>query len=1024
MGALLVASVSSFTSCKDYDDDINSLKEDIKKAALQSKLDELANTVNGVSSTASNALNLANAAATKTDLDTKAGQLAKDIQSVEAIAKAAKEAAENIDLTPFAKKTDLEGLATKEDLTNAAAAAENRIKDALADYITAKAVDEKIADLKAQVDKCLTEEDIEEVTKKVDAAIDGVKAIWGAITGIELYGTLSADGGLDEDIWEAMGKSLTLRYGYQKENKLGPNSELVYTKDKYIDAFEDGIVVRVNPANADLSKVALENITLRNSKGEILDDVVAKGVKVYDKLITRAGNNGLWIINFARKDVKAADFTKHTEDGTPAKKIMFAVGINNTADASKERVILSTYDLQIDQQLYTPEYYLNFAAKDTEVDNIRNRWDGFNIKSETVTDATGLAELMWNPYNTPAVKIDNTTTQNENRNAEKRQGTKALSVQVNKAFEVKLTAHAGTPSVSSLFNPEDIEYFWVSLAEKDAIESSPSEINAWKGYGITGLNVVKKASETVSITIPAAAAVGDYVTFRVFAVNYDGTLSDPDGRAFTVFVGNEGSNIVTDAITVTQDAGSIGYSSGKYKVSSSKNSKSSALTGPFSACDPAGTTTDVPMSNADGTLTGVLTVALLDENGANTTDWTKMKSVAYAIKDATDWKDGATLTGVLEGKSGSNVVNTVTFNITKNLPTAFGTATWKTAQPGDPQNTNKYIAYMYPSTTNQLTTTAQPYVTGATNFSATWSSAAAVGYKNMVQAMNDLDANYIFTVEKVRKDDDNNYTLASAFKAKSASIIDIAVDRAIVDGVERNANWYYKYTDVSSEATTKPYIYQDETTTDNSVYIAGTPFTITFACPLDPTVMVYSWDSEVRNVPVATWGGAVGAPTTPVNAKITDVYVLYSNIAGGIFADIEYTDANGNKFTATNYQLGTTTPEFLAYTNSFDNEPFKRTAAPNLGKYYFMGANYVGKGTGILSTPWAHDFKVTITTDANSKEEYFKGSYMDAGTLTLEKNSESTNPTTPVQSTFKIQAVDAFGHSNTIVSLPIKVKNT
>ena len=39
MGALFVASMSTFTSCKDYDDDINSNKSDI--AALQSQVTAL-----------------------------------------------------------------------------------------------------------------------------------------------------------------------------------------------------------------------------------------------------------------------------------------------------------------------------------------------------------------------------------------------------------------------------------------------------------------------------------------------------------------------------------------------------------------------------------------------------------------------------------------------------------------------------------------------------------------------------------------------------------------------------------------------------------------------------------------------------------------------------------------------------------------------------------------------------------------------------------------------------------------------
>ena len=51
------------------------------------------------------------------------------------------------------------------------------------------------------------------------------------------------------------------------------------------------------------------------------------------------------------------------------------------------------------------------------------------------------------------------------------------------------------------------------------------------------MNTVVDPADKLEITIPAEAAKGDYVGFRVYAVNYDGTLVDPDGRAFYVYVG-------------------------------------------------------------------------------------------------------------------------------------------------------------------------------------------------------------------------------------------------------------------------------------------------------------------------------------------------------------------------------------------------------------------------------------------------------------------------------------------------------
>ena len=92
MGALLIASVSSFVSCKDYDDDINRLEDQINKAALQSNLDALQQKVDQNATTAAaaaaNALKAAqDAAAAATNADaTLKSDLEKAIEAVKAAA--------------------------------------------------------------------------------------------------------------------------------------------------------------------------------------------------------------------------------------------------------------------------------------------------------------------------------------------------------------------------------------------------------------------------------------------------------------------------------------------------------------------------------------------------------------------------------------------------------------------------------------------------------------------------------------------------------------------------------------------------------------------------------------------------------------------------------------------------------------------------------------------------------------------------------------------------------------------------
>lgn len=82
------------------------------------------------------------------------------------------------------------------------------------------------------------------------------------------------------------------------------------------------------------------------------------------------------------------------------------------------------------------------------------------------------------------------------------------------------------------------DYYYVVLDKKNAIESGVSELNAWNSYAIDGLKKVVKAGDKLDLTIKSASANGDIIGFRVYAVNRDGKLLDPDGKAFYVIVGD------------------------------------------------------------------------------------------------------------------------------------------------------------------------------------------------------------------------------------------------------------------------------------------------------------------------------------------------------------------------------------------------------------------------------------------------------------------------------------------------------
>jgi hypothetical protein len=63
---------------------------------------------------------------------------------------------------------------------------------------------------------------------------------------------------------------------------------------------------------------------------------------------------------------------------------------------------------------------------------------------------------------------------------------------------------------------------------------------------------------------------------------------------------------------------------------------------------------------------------------------------------------------------------------------------------------------------------------------------------------------------------------------------------------------------------------------------------------------------------------------------------------------------------------------------------------------------------------------VTVTTDANGVQEYYKGTY-SAGTIALAPLSNSTIPTADVPSHVNVTGTDAFGHKVTF-SIPLLIK--
>lgn len=390
---------------------------------------------------------------------------------------------------------------------------------------------------------------------------------------------------------------------------------------------------------------------------------------------TRAAgvNTGLWVVKFKAKDLgddfKAAAETKNAA-GNPA-SILYAVAVKNTYKASEEastRRVTSEYgvDLTTTDAGHQPE----FAVNGTQVASIHNRY--FYADDETPTSK--IPELVW-------IKDAATTvvTEGENANAVNRPNTQGWSdaKKDNRQKMQILAVEKGKPITIDFANVEKagVKGFYVTLDEKYAVESAPSELNAWNSYSYKGVGYKKNGTTAVpatlfeggkgEITIEDLGNVkGDVIGFRVYAVNYDGTLTDPDGRSFYVAVGDVKGikNLGNSDLTLNKD---------------NKFESTVALPADFSEYDfnkfTGWTVTEKDASGYTPTKAD-FTVKYYDEENNEVSTLNKtVKSIKFILNNPTNFIDGATynVTTTLTTKISSAVANVCTVNasFTKVMPT-------------------------------------------------------------------------------------------------------------------------------------------------------------------------------------------------------------------------------------------------------------------------------------------------------------------------------------------------------------------
>ncbi len=654
-GALMVTSTGTFVSCKDYDDDIDELWDAMDgKAAITDLTTQVSNMQSALDAAKSSAEGaLAKAEEAKKAAETAGGDITEINAEIEALQK---------------KIKDLENATIDVDALKA------ELKQAVADEIKAA--------------------DIDGLKKKVEDQLKIVTDLAGSfltmVTEIDLY----YKAGQDDN---SVANILNFVNTKEKDNKFGPNGEIVFTKGTEVTN-PTSVIVRVVPSNAELTPAM---ISLINGKGEsIMDNVTVTSVEPYSELMTRGSSTGLWKINFALNKYNEDEF-KSIQYKNPASnlgRILYAIAVNDTktTEGEEKRAAISDYALTLNYDDALAASKLNYKVAGRSVDYIHNRFSASEAPASAST--SNVEDYIWKQNAAVAIaqdksnvfkKAEQTIADDDNR-----QQRASLNVEVGVPFEVELTAgEARGQIVWNDWNGNGVQdagetytktvqprAFYVTLDKSHAIESAPSEINAWESYKIQGLNQVVDKTSKLKITIPAEAAKGDYIGFRVHAVNYDGTLVDPDGRAFYVYVA--GAKTTSSADLMFKPAT---YADATTKFNSDKQSLSTAkwASATYAQLMKIYDNSDARQNNIAGTLnlslnnfymiagntaTGLNIVAQMTDANALAT-YTKIQIQGADMMKLEDGKTYTAIINLYNGNANNSIVETVTVTFTKVLPT-------------------------------------------------------------------------------------------------------------------------------------------------------------------------------------------------------------------------------------------------------------------------------------------------------------------------------------------------------------------
>ena len=301
--ALMVGTAGTFTSCKDYDDDIEN---------LQGQIDKLA---------------------TKEDMTSQIAALQAALDAAKTEAAAAKTSAEEA----VKKANDAASTATEAEK----AAAQAALDAANAKTEAIKAAQDEVAKVKAQLESTIDSK-FDAAKKELAATINELTEKVTKLTGLTTDMITSLE-------LQTANPVLALNYA-QLPAKLNPNTSVKDAKSyEFGKGFTGSFTINANeiyttPASFMISVapvnavVTNEMFSLINSKGEALSDVTLS-TEAYDGLLTKSVSNGLYEVKVElNKEADLDAFGKKVV--SEEKDVLFAL-----AATKDTRTVTSTYDI-------------------------------------------------------------------------------------------------------------------------------------------------------------------------------------------------------------------------------------------------------------------------------------------------------------------------------------------------------------------------------------------------------------------------------------------------------------------------------------------------------------------------------------------------------------------------------------------------------------------------------------------------------------------------------------------------------